>query len=212
MAALCVPIRRDGVGAAPDGSNRQSHDHVRDRAALLGRVLPLPCPAPGPTAGGVTPGPPPAGARRPGGEAEARAAQADRTALTAPCRSVAARDARRRAPWAEGSSLFEQSRLCLSTAERMDPADVVVGFGPRATLGRPLLEAQARAAGAHRLALPDQHRHRLATLRRTSVDRSRRAGQRLGGGSTTHAGQGPLGPYIGVWRRLYPARRRRPGF
>ena len=44
------------------------------------RVLPLPCPAPGPAAGGVTPGPP-AGARRPGGEAEARAAQADRTAL-----------------------------------------------------------------------------------------------------------------------------------
>src|SRR5208337_2707111 len=58
----------------------------------------------------------------------------------------------------------------------------------------------------------DQPRHRLATLRRTAVDRSRRAGQCLGGGSTTHAGQGPLGPYIGVWRRLYPARRRRPGF
>ena len=91
-------------------------------------------------------------------------------------------------------------------------APIVVGFGPRATLGRPLLEAQARAAGAHRLGLPDQPRHRLATLRRPAVDRRRRAGQCLGGRSTAHAGQGPLGPYIDVWRRLYPARRRRPGF
>ena len=58
--------------------------------------------------------------------------QADRTALTAPCRSVAGRDARRLAPWAEGSSLFEQSRLCLSTAERIDLAD-----GARATIPPP---------------------------------------------------------------------------
>ena len=81
--------------------------------------------------GGATPGLPGRRATR-GHEAEARAAQADRTALTAPCRSVAGRDARRRAPWAEGSSLFEHSRLCLSTAEPIDRAD-----GARATIPPP---------------------------------------------------------------------------
>ena len=37
-------------------------------------------------------------------------------------------------------------------------------------------------------------------------------GQRLGGRSTAHAGQGPLGPHLDLRGRLYPTRRRRPGF
>ena len=197
----------------------------------LGASPPLPCPAPGPTAGDVTPAPP--GRRRPRGhEAEARAARADRTALTAPCRSVAGRDARRSRRLGRRIFAFRTisplpfncraDRLATATPaadpavraiqttnpSTPPPSSASASRHPR----RPLLEAQARAAGAHRLGLPDQPRHRLATLRRPAVDRSRRAGQCLGGGSTAHAGQGPLGPYIDVWRRLCPARRRRPGF
>ena len=60
--------------------------------------------------------------------------------------------------------------------------------------GPPAVQAEARAAGAERLRLTDQPRHRLAALRRSAADRGRRPGQRLGGRSPTHPGQGDLGP------------------
>ena len=72
--------------------------------------------------------------------------------------------------------------------------------------------AKSRAAGADRPRLSDQPRHRLAALRRSAADRGRCPGQRLGGRSTAHAGQGPLGADAHARRRLYPARRRRSGF
>ncbi len=85
-------------------------------------------------------------------------------------------------------------------------------FGPGIADGRPRPGAQVRAAGADRPRLPDQPRHRLAALRRPAADRGRCPGQCLGGRSAAHAGQGPLGSSIEPGWRLYPTRRRRPGF
>ena len=79
---------------------------------------------------------------------------------------------------------------------------------------RDLMAAELKAAPLEPtdLRLSDQPRHRLAALRRPAADRGRCPGQRLGGRSAAHAGQGPLGSSIEPGRRLYPARRRRPGF
>ena len=72
-------------------------------------------------------------------------------------------------------------------------------------------DAQARAARADRLPVPDQPGHGAAALRRPAADRGRGAGQRLGRRGRAHAGQGPLGPHAQHRLRLHPPRRRRPG-
>ena len=100
---------------------------------------------------------------------------------------------------------------------RPEPAAAVAAIvgahgSPGGAAGPDGRATETRAARADRLRLSDQPRHRLAALRRPAADRGRCPGQCLGRRSTTHAGQGPLGPDIDVRRRLYPARRRWPGF
>ena len=73
-------------------------------------------------------------------------------------------------------------------------------------------EAEASPARADGPSLSNQPRHRPATLRRPAADGGRRPGQRVGGRSATHTGQGPLGSSTQYRLRLYPTRWRRPGF
>src|SRR5208337_1012748 len=73
-------------------------------------------------------------------------------------------------------------------------------------------EAEASTARADGPLLSNQPRHRLATLRRPAADGGRRPGQRVGGRSAAHTGQGPLGSSAQYRLRLYPTRWRRPGF
>ena len=75
MAALRVPIRRDGEGAASDGSNRQIHGHPRDPAARWVRAADLPRSAFGP-AGAVNPADRGRGAISAPSEAHARCGRA----------------------------------------------------------------------------------------------------------------------------------------
>ncbi len=91
-------------------------------------------------------------------------------------------------------------------------SDRAVHFGPRSRSGRAGLEVKAGAAGADRPPLSHQPRHGVASLRCPAADRGRRAGQCVGGRSTAHTGQGPLGSYPHGGCRLYPARRRWSGF
>ena len=164
-----------------------------------------------------------------GPRSEARAARAGRTALP-PRSSVAGKMLEARA-LSRGSSLADHSAAAFPLPS---PSTAPTAPGPPSTaapirtiepIDRPPSSASAIAppsgdlslsssprAGADRPGLPDQPRHRLAALRRPAADRGRRPGQCLGGRSTAHAGQGPLGPDVDVWRRLHPARRRRPGF
>ena len=112
-----------------------------------------------------------------------------------PCRAQAP-------PYRRRSPPRRCRRPCRSGANSASPA------GERLR-GR---ETEASPARADRPSLSDQPRHRPATLRRPAADRGRRAGECVGGRSTAHAGQGPLGSSTQHRLRLYPTRWRRPGF
>ena len=78
---------------------------------------------------------------------------------------------------------------------------------------RPLdqtFKLKAAAARVDRPSLSDQPGDGVKAQRCPAADRGGRAGQRVGGRSRAHAGQGSLGPYPQHRLRLSPARWRRP--
>ena len=160
-----------------------------------------------------------------------RGASADGPLVSDPGISRPGRPARSRGARASRSPLADLFRDGVSGAEPNSLAGIDAGPGPPATAApcpgaeridradvrraatglRSVREAQDRAVGADRPGVPDQSRHRLAAFRRSAADRGRRPGQRVGGRSSAHPGQGPLGPDIDTWRRLCSTRRRWPG-
>ena len=208
-AAHCVSIGRDGEGARSDGTTRPIDGRPRDPAGVFVRNVVLLG-----TAARRWPRQLPRRRRRPRGEADANTARVDRLAPSDRLRrllSIAEQSVLADGD-GNGTSGHHTPAAPIRTSEHTDPGDVSGTAGPGFTGGRRSHQAQVRGTGADRPWFSDQPRHRLAAFRRPAADRGRRPGQCLGRRSAAHTGQGPLGSSIEHRRRLYPTRRRRPGF